>query len=124
MYFYLIGQIVKSDNQTKITNISIRQYSYAPAMNNVITDYRVSTRVTDQYPFIIGKCNVSTPSEKNVLARTLTGTITFERLKSFAGLFPNGFMIDSKYRTEEEISKILTDDIHIKGSKVLWKVGF
>lgn len=123
MYYYMIGQIVTVGEETHIRNSSIRQYAYAPAMTSVITDYIVATHATTANPFIIGKLNID-DAQKKLLTRTLTGTITFDRLKTYRSIFPEGFVIDSNYKNEEDITAALGGNLRITGSKVLWKVGF
>ena len=123
MYYYMIGQIAMVDEEIIIRNSSIRQYAYAPAMTSVITDYIVATRATTANPFIIGKLNID-DNQKKLLNRSLTGTLTLDRLKIYQNVFPEGFIIDSNYKTEEEITSAIGGKLRITGSKVLWNVSF
>lgn len=124
MNYYLVAQIVKSSNEYKLSGVSIRQYTHNPALNSIIVDYRVATRASDKYPFIIGKCNISTPNERNIITKSLNTNATFDTLKSFQRLFPDGFMIDSNCSTEEELKEIIPEEMKINKTKVLWNVGF
>lgn len=123
MYYYMIGQIVTVGEETLIRNANIRQYAYAPAMTSVITDYIVATRATTANPFIIGKLNID-DTQKKLIGRSLTGTVTFDRLKTYQSIFPEGFVIDSNYKKEEDITTILDGKLKVTGSKVLWNVRF
>lgn len=124
MYYYMIGKIVTNNEGTYIRNAVVRQYSYAPAVTSVITDYIVASHSTVSGPFIVGKININSDAQKNLLAKSLTGTVSFDKLKNYQSLFVDGFTIDSNYKTEAEINEAFDGKFKINGSRVLWNVTF
>ena len=124
MHYYMIGKIVTNSDGSHIRNASIRQYSYAPAMTSVITDYIVATHSSAAGPFIIGKLNIDTDAKKNIISKSITGNLTFDKLKIYQSIFPDGFIIDSNCTTEAEINTLLNGNLKVTGSKVLWNVRF
>lgn len=127
MNYFLIGQIVANEHATEphLTTVRLRQYNSIPSINTVITDYKMSIRYNGNGPIIVGRCFIENEAQKIVLGRLLSAPrVPYSKLASLKTVFTEGFTIDSNLKTEEELKVILTKDMKITGSKVLWKVTF
>lgn len=130
MFYYIAGQItVKNANaeqkQYVLNQLRIRHYPTQVSPSTVISDYIASTRYNGRNPIIVGKCNITSEPQSLLLGRALSGPdITYERLSSYKGYFPDGFVISTSILTEEKLAPIIAPNMKATGAKVLWKVNY
>ena len=126
MVAYLVGQLILGTNSIyQIKRTRVRTYPHEMIPEKVISDYRVSLRLTNEYPIIIGTLSQQSNIDMNTASRIFNGTVEIENLAKYRNLF-NGYftILGGNYNNSDQLEALLGQNMMVKGKQTKWNVGF
>ena len=126
MVAYLVGQLILGTNSIyQIKRARVRTYPHEMIPEKVISDYRVSLRLTNEYPIIIGTLSQQSNIDMNTASRIFNGTVEIENLAKYRNLF-NGYftILGGNYNNSDQLEALLGQNMMVKGKQTKWNVGF
>ena len=126
MVAYLIGQLVADETGVyQVKKARVRTYPHIMLPENVINDYRMSLKLTNEYPFIIGAMSQQSNIDINTATRIFNGNISIDNLAKYRNIFNGAFtIIGGSYTDSDQLEALLGQNMTVKGKSTKWIVGF
>ena len=126
MVAYLIGQLVADETGVyQVKKTRVRTYPHNMLPENVINDYRMSLKLTNEYPFIIGAMSQQSKIDINTATRIFNGNISIDNLAKYRSIFNGTFtIIGGSYTDSDQLEALLGQNMTVKGKSTKWIVGF
>lgn len=122
MYFYFVGQLVKDTNSIyKVHKAKVMRYESTQPLQSVITQYRILNRLTNEAPFIVAKCALTTDVASDANLSMLSGDFTIKDLKQYSSIFKTGLLVEGlNATTNDQVEAMFGDELRVKGSTISW----
>ena len=126
MVAYLIGQLVADETGVyQVKKTRVRTYPHTMLPENVINDYRMSLKLTNEYPFIIGAMSQQSKIDINTATRIFNANISIDNLAKYRSIFNGTFtIIGGSYTDSDQLEALLGQNMTVKGKSTKWIVGF
>lgn len=126
MTAYLVGQLITGTNGVyQLKRTRVRTYPHDMMLEKVVSDYRMSLRLTTEFPIMIGTISSQAPMDSDSLTRAFNGTIEIENLAKYRNLFAGSFtIIGGNYTDSTQLESLLGQNMSVKGKTTKWTVGF
>ena len=91
----------------------------------VVNDYKISLRLTNENPIIIGSLIPQSNIDAKTLSRVFNGDIDIETLSKYRNIFNSSFTIlGGNYTDKNQLEELLDQNMTVKGKQTKWMVGF
>ena len=126
MISYIIGQLVTNASGVyKISKTRVRSYDHSMIPETVVNDYKISLRLTNENPIIIGSLIPQSNIDAKTLSRVFNGDIDIETLSKYRNIFNSSFTIlGGNYTDKNQLEELLDQNMTVKGKQTKWMVGF
>ena len=126
MVAYLVGQLVVNESGVyQVKKARVRTYAHNVIPETVVNDYRMSLKLTNEHPLIVGTMSQQSKIDINTATRVFNGDVNIDNLAKYRNIFNGTFTIlGGDYIDSQHLEELLGQTMSVKTKTTKWVVGF